>query len=313
MNKAKKKFLGCVGLFLVAAMTAVAASIPTPVGAVSDSVTDTITVIVHNRYPAAAFSNVVNNQFVSDPINDIYVRYDNASRVQLKLGYYNEYEVLQETIVGDYIPTDLDPTLGIASGEVKFNINLNNFGGYNKYTLTAIVSGSGAYDEDIVSIYYSAVSPTFVKLAENGDPIINVAHDKGVANYEIQVYDLSGNPKFTTPIFYETPNAEDSGNKDFTLPFASYGIETGSYIVIVTPYNADGDEIIVDENVRLELNYTRPVAPDVPDTGRFLAELNISKADYVATGLLAFFGVAIVALVKMNRHTTKPAKKNRRR
>jgi len=48
-------------------------------------------------------------------------------------------------------------------------------------------------------------------------------------------------------------------------------------------------------------DFIRPIAPDVPDTGRFSESLNIASTDYLATGLLIFFSSAIAALFLLNR------------
>ena len=307
MNRAKKKLFGFLGLVFVAVMTVIATAIPTPSAGATSSATDIIRVIVHNRYPAVTITEPANNHIFATASPEIDISYDNISKVALKLTFEDEDGISHDVNLTNIVPSDeeLDPELGIASGSVASVINdLNNYGGYNKYTLTVTGSGSGAFAEDIITFYYASVAPTYDSAdANTGDPIINIAHDAGVGSYSIQVYQ-NGVAKFETPISYTVPNPGYNGSKNFTLPFASYGLESGNYEVVVTPYDLDGEEMEIDENIKLDFTYTRPVTPDVPNTGFLTNNLTISEADYVITGLMIFFGSAIAALIIINRKKT---------
>ena len=60
------------------------------------------------------------------------------------------------------------------------------------------------------------------------------------------------------------------------------------------------------------VTYTAPAAPDIPDTGRFLGNLNIAESDYVITALIAFSGAIFVAFLLLG-HKKKDYRKNLRR
>ncbi len=91
------------------------------------------------------------------------------------------------------------------------------------------------------------------------------------------------------------------------IPVEKYG--TGNYEIIVKYYDKDGNLIGIGS--RFEIVVDKIPSAGAPDTGGPFQNLEISRADYLATGLLVFFVFAIVAfgVVLRGRKTTKSAKK----
>lgn len=201
---------------------------------------------------------------------------------------------------------------------------------YNKYILHVESFSPIGYDEDFIEFYYVPAILSQTGSADvTQDPVVDVIYDEGVAKLEVMPVDSDGNPLFDEPVVITLePDAETgkypAGSKSVTLPFGSYGLETGDYSVVVTAYKQtsepatddDGNPAMDDDgnpvmNYGYEVLpspydtfgvvYVQPAAPDVPDTGRFLGKLNIAQSDYVITGVIAFVGVIMAAFVVLGR------------
>ncbi|MBR0488486.1 hypothetical protein IJJ39_02325 [Candidatus Saccharibacteria bacterium] len=99
------------------------------------------------------------------------------------------------------------------------------------------------------------------------------------------------------------------GGGEVRIPIEDYG--TGSYEVIVKYYDKDGNLIGIGSSFTFYVD--RIPNAGAPDTGGLFHNLDISRADYLATGLIVFFVFAVVALgvVMRSRKTTKSSKKRR--
>ena len=95
-----------------------------------------------------------------------------------------------------------------------------------------------------------------------------------------------------------------------TLPFGSYGLKSGDYIVKILTYDENG-EIIDSPWDEFKVTYVEPAAPNIPNTGRFLGNLNIAQSDYAITALIAFSGVLFIAFLLLG-HKKKDYRKNYR-
>ena len=94
------------------------------------------------------------------------------------------------------------------------------------------------------------------------------------------------------------------------IPFDQYGISEGEYTLVIQPFNS-ADEALFD-TVVLNINYTGEediVVPSTADTGGMFKNLNISRADYLITGLGLFLIVGIGGIVFIHKH----GKSNKRR
>ena len=85
----------------------------------------------------------------------------------------------------------------------------------------------------------------------------------------------------------------DDLDDDVTLPFEENDVPEGTYRIVVTSYDDNGDQL--GEPKTINYSYEKEKAPIVPDTGSFAEHLNVSKTDYLIVGLAAA-GFAIIAL-----------------
>ena len=264
-----------------------------------------------------------------------------------------------EIPMSEIIPQDLDASLEIASGSFEYDFNLatctvgylgaeyvlpscqkTRAGGlqlaaanlpiddekltYNHYYLHAETSSPVGYDEDDIEFFYVPAIVRVVGTDENNNPILEVEFDDGVSGTEFDIYDENGNKINDEPFYVANDNKDNdeyvAGKKTFTLDLGSYGAKTGKYLVKLTAFDENGEEIIAPYDQLIEgkydavvIDYEAPEAPEVPDTGRFLSSLNISTEDYVITSVIAFITVGIIILMFTTRKVKKDYRKNLKR
>ena len=114
-----------------------------------------------------------------------------------------------------------------------------------------------------------------------------------------QLRDSNGNfigDKFT--VNTSTPDA--GGTMDLMIDFGSLNLASGDYTIYIQGFDgfdASGDLI---DTASVKFRYDAP-SPKVPDTGSLLSALNISRVDYLITGLIGFVAISIVALIAIRR------------
>lgn len=110
----------------------------------------------------------------------------------------------------------------------------------------------------------------------------------------VSVYDADGNLLFTVENGYS-----DQG---FTIPME--GLEYGDYTGTIMYRNAAGE--LVGDTMPFQIIYN-PETPVVPDTGNFFQGLNLTREDYLISGLAIFAAVSVLAfwLVKRNKSNRK--------
>ena len=318
MRNTTKKFLGLVGLALVVLLTIVAYLMPTE-GAYADEFAgrDTlrITVIGQEEYASVVIDSPTTEEPSTSSKVPVTFTYINASRVNFTLKYNDEDGNPVEVALESFVPDDIDPETGYASGTSTITPDLRSFG-YGIYVLTADAESSiGDSTGDSIEIeYVPAILEQTGADEETNDPIVDVAHDEGIKKIEIMPVDEEGNPLLDEPFVIEiTPDSDGnypSGTITATLPFTSNGLTTGDYTLLVTAYNED-DEELYSPRPTFPAEYTQPLAPDVPNTGAFAGALNIAKSDYVITALLVFSIASIAALRILYRKKTHYRKHTR--
>ena len=258
--------------------------------------------------------------------------------------------ILKEIPLEEVIPPDLDPTFDYASGTQEYDIDLaickikfNEtqydipncvatrttspmlFGGffapidneklvYNHYWLLAESYSPVGYATDEIEFYYVPAYLVQTGADEvNGDPEIDVYYDQDVAKLGLEIYDKNGKLLSKEPIILENEDQEGyaEGKQSLTLPFGAMGLASGDYYVKILAYDLDG-EIMESPYDTFKVTYAQPSTPDVPDTGGFLGNLNITKSDYVITGIIVFTAAVIVGFVVISRNKKKDYRKNYR-
>lgn len=176
------------------------------------------------------------------------------------------------------------------------------------------------------------------------DPIVHIEMGDDVKNGQLVIFDKNGKPIFgdseTDKGQFPAINIEgwtsgNNGKLDVTLPFKKNGIPTGEYTAVLIAYgeknegeenaptialatehfsySATGGNLPIGptdpDDPNKPVNPTdpeKPVTPETPDTGlNLFKDLNISRADYIITGLIAFGMVTAFAAFLMIRRSKR--------
>ncbi len=324
MVKARKRLLGIIGLLLVALMTVLAYFLPTENAFAKGAGTDTVQVVVHSSTttPAVEISSPATGVISTSPLVTTAFTFDNTSYVEVWLGFDDDEGNPQSIQLPSFSPNGgaIDPnTIYTGDGSVTINLAEHSLS-YNDYILTLKSVSSAGYDEDSIEFFYI---PSNVKQSgtdkETNDPIIDIEYDAGVGKIEIMPVDDEGNDLFDKPVSVIVEPGEEgyeSGSKSVTLPFASYGLESGGYTIFVTAYSVTGEgddveyEVLFSPVSVFEVEYTSPSAPSVPDTGVFSGGTSIARTDLIATAIIIFVSILIFISVTVLRPKKKNYRKN---
>ncbi len=317
MRKTKKQLLGLAGLAVVGIMTAVACTIPAPDAAAAegDEVSSEegassetgvgVEVQILSGNPRVSTTSIADGDWITNGEPEIATSYERVSHIFYNLKYTGRDGKTTEYTLPDFTPTD-------ESGIHKFTLDLSRYGGYGTYVLTTSATGYNGTNpqDDVVSFTYSAAVTTVESTpAENGEPIINVEVNNEVEKIYVQAYDKKGNPIFVDKDGNETPVAlkrsdldPETGKFRVQLPFEKYGAQPGEYTVIVEAQD-DANTVIAMNTVVVKY---APGSPDVPNTGMLNGnEFNITRVDFLLTGLIAFAVVAGFAIALVFRNSRR--------
>lgn len=212
----------------------------------------------------------------------------------------------------------LIPT-GAASAKT-IDIDASEYG-YGKYIVSVKGVGyDGVYDEDSVLFYYLPVYAEEEVDSVTGKHYVNMEYavDNGeteegeeltgeVARIIINVYDKDGKlVEALSPIEVLPPVTK------VEIPFAAKELPSGTYTISVSAYGIDGGELY--KPYVLTTEYKAAEVPDAgaPDTGGLFQNLNISKEDYLVSGLIIFFVLGIVAFGIVARNKKTDSRRHRR-
>ena len=308
MQKTRKKLIGLLCLAVVAVMTILAYFIPAENASAADSHTDVIRVVVYSQYPSATITSPENESQSVSPITNVKFNYENSETVTFTLNYTDPEGDTHTVDLPNYTPSSLDPEFNYASGSDEFLIDLTSLWfGYGDYTLTigSYSAIGGATGDSVEFSYLPTIVTQTGASAENNDPEVKVEYDDGVAQIVLQAYDENGNPLFDEPIIVNVPEPYDAGETSLTLPFGSYGAQSGNYEVVPTSYTVDpatGDLVEIPAPRRsFKVSYTQPDAPEVPNTGRFTSASGIARGDLAITGIIIFSCIAGCAIFFASR------------
>lgn len=136
----------------------------------------------------------------------------------------------------------------------------------------------------------------------DGNIVRTLEVDRGTGR--VDVFDANGNLLFSV----------ENGYKNGRLTIPMEGLPYGDYTGLITFRDANGK--LVGGTIKVIIRYYGKTII-VPDTGSFFQGLNISREDYLITGLIVFMIIGVVAfgVMKRNRktnHQTKVNGKNRR-
>ena len=122
---------------------------------------------------------------------------------------------------------------------------------------------------------------------ENGNLVRIIVADRDSG--EAKVYDKDGNLLFTVPDGFK--------NGEVSVPMS--GLDSGLYTAVIAFKNSFG-RTVATKTIKIRYDAKSIV---VPDTGSFFMGLNISREDYLITGLAVFMILGVVAfgIVAKNR------------
>ena len=279
-----------MGVFAVAKPVMAANTLPLDYNK-STSADVTIRLIVAGEAPTIDIENPLDGAVFIGKEFPVTISYTDSSSLEYEL-----IHVAKDGTKTTYpLPADIVAEEGVATGTKDFKINVDNYGGqFGQYILNAKAIGSGTA---IDSVSFRIILFDFYVKGieeETNNPIITIPENPDVYKALIQIFDEDGNAIFDEPIEQVLTKGADT---DVTLPLAKYGVPKGTYRILATPYDEDGN--IIDLNVERTVEYEPAPAPEVPDTGGFLGSLNLSRQDMVSTGLAllficGFFGILLI-------------------
>ena len=312
MKKTQKKFLGLLGLLLVAAVTMFAVFLPGPEATATSSVTDTVVVRVIGGSPnVEIIGDLKDKGNTVYPKQDIAVNYENVEHLTITIKYTDRDGVVHTATLFDQ-----DMTEAPGSVPISLDLSADDFG-YGDYVITAKGKGfDGVVDESSISFSYIPITAELVENKDTGDPTIVLEYDPDngtpeddgkVSKIEINIYDENGNLVKPSPIIVYAPT------KEVILPFSEYGIPSGKYRIELKAFDRHDNELYKAH--WLYYDYSTIPVPDTsgddaktPDTGEILHGMNISRSDYLLTGLMIFLIVGVGGAVFIVRRDRKSKK-----
>ncbi len=306
MQKTKKQILGIAGLLAVGVMTTIACSLPAPDAAAIDASSAgdvNINVNIQEGNTRIQLVKPLDGSAFVDSSIEVSSNYEDASKLEYYLSYTKDDGTEEEVNVrNQFVQSG-------TSGTDTFTLDLNPYG-YRKLKLRAVAYGAGSTTrEDSVAFDYSAIIANFQGIDKNGDPILNTEVSEKVEQVRVQVYDKNGKPLFVNangqeePVLLNRSAIDPATGKNIisALPFGKYGAAPGEYTAVISAYDASSNIISM---VTLDTKYAIET-PDTPNTGSTLfGNLNISRLDYLLTGLIAFgiaAGFAVYLVQRKNR------------
>lgn len=312
MKGKKKQLLGFVGLALVFAMTAIAYSLPAP-GAAAQDLNISVTVTDDGEEGSARIISPAQDSVFIGRTTTLSMSYRKIRSMSttVKCTDKSGAEVYNKTE-----NVALDGVTGVVNKAVEVPMAEGDV------SCVAEMSATGLSNEpynDSVSFTFRAMSlinpgtedgpvkppvnpdepcegPTCGKVDKDNNPIVEGVVSDDVEKVTVQVYDADNNPIFVDKDGNETPlvttkDALKDGKLLITLPMSEYDAKPGKYVAIFTATNSD-DKVISTNTYWFE--YMPKV--EAPGTGSIFKDLNLSRADYLLTGLVAFGAAAGFAL-----------------
>ena len=230
MRKAKKNFLGALGLTAVAATTIYASTLGVPgaSAATLSSITDTLQVRVVSP-EASVIMSPLQDVLLEAPLYEFNVAYENVSKVLVKLTRVGASSTEPIT----YTILEADPDF--QAGEQTLSIDLTNYGGYGHYILSS--EGIDVYGLHVSqqSVELTYASPTTVNPDGSIEVPVPSSPEKPVSSATAYIYDANGNLVATIDI----DNPGDVQN----INLNDLGLPDGVYTIELVYKDENGDEI----------------------------------------------------------------------
>lgn len=331
MKRTHKKILGFFGLAVVAATTVFAAFLPAPEtqATTQNTVVDSLTVRVIGTTPLLKIQGIEPGSTITSSSQHLTVPYENVNKFNLNVKYTGADNVarnftLVEALVNyapDQLTLDIDFLTGQYNYSYKYSDELGNLNdvtgagvmpyyGYGDYIFEAI--GEGFDEEPAYSSLSFAYDPVDANISydeNSGNIVIDLDYDTTsgsgqVGWVEVYIHQGDKNGKLVNPI----PIIIRSPIKSYEFNPVDYGMEPGEYTFEVIAYSNDGKMLY--KPMFWTLNY-QVEDVDIPDTGGLFGNVNISKTDYLITGLTIFFLVGISSAIFIARRNNKNTRRKK--
>lgn len=306
MKKTKKRVLGLLSLVLVAIVTVFAALLPSPgTSAATNSVTDTIVVRVVGDVPRVEITGLESGADITKPDVSFTFDYENVEYVNVYLYYTDDQGITHQYTIVDSFFADYEP--GTYQPPITLDLLAEDYG-YGYYVVEVEGIGyNGVIDTDLIDFTFYPVTGEIDESEDDGLTYLDLNYDTSneeIDTIKINIYDENGNlVSEISPITVEAPGER------VELPFSENNLPTGNYRIEITAYN-DAGELLYGKPYTLYYYYE---AIPVPDTGALFENLNISKTDYLITGLLIFLSAAGLGIVFVAKNKNSKARLGRKR
>lgn len=320
MQKTKKQLLGFAGLAAVGVMTAVACALP---AAAAEDVPPSaggnteVTITVRSGVNNVSITSPADASVVTDPNVAVTYSYEETTNVKTYVEYKDSSNKIVRELVDNFTPTDSQ-----VYGTRTINLDVTKYSAKEKdYKVIVVATDQyGGSKEDTITFSYRAMTAEVEeKPSSNGDPITNIRVNGEVQQILVSVYDKNGKPLFVNKDGKEVPlvlTRDDidpvTGAITTILPFAEYNANDGQYTIVVSAYDGkseDGAALISMITLAADYALIKPVDPNLPETppntGFAIGDLNISRVDYLITGLIVFGTVAGFALYLVYRKSRR--------
>lgn len=318
--------MGLIGLAIVAAITAIAFALPNPEASATDGGEDSVTITVtveEQQVERMARAEIVSPVSGSTLVNrelTVQFKYWNTTSANVTLTLEKK-DGTTETVS---LPVSGEDCRINGNGICTITYDMSRYP-FTDTTPNAVMNfrvdvtpkyNGQAGVGDNVEFFYRAATVKYEGIVDSAtkDPYVSIDLNDAVDHIKVQAYRVDGDGK---PVFAKdgvemplelTREQLEAYGGQLRLPFTEYGAEAGYYVVVVMAYNADGDLIaIATDTVPYKVD-GQPGdgsnTPGVPGTGSIWRDLNISRADYLTVGLLAFgmvTGFAIYLIVRRSK------------
>ncbi len=291
MQIARKHLLGLGCLAIVGAITAFATTLPT--GAVSTGGSVNIMVEVYASSSETIIHKPQDGEIFNTPTITFSETHSHAKLVKYYLKKLNidgsvawTKEIEDQRIEGSDV-----------NGTTTFDLDMTENGGPGNYIFESDLVGSDNVPlKDSVRFTYAAIQAEDPTVSPTGASVsYRVNYTSGVKSLTYQIFDAN-DKAVSEPINVNTTDPENGGHMDIEIDVTNLDMASGKYKILTIGFGEeDGAGMNIGSSI-VTFDYTSPDSPNVPDTGSLLAALNISRSDYLITGIVGFTAISIAAL-----------------
>ena len=291
MKIARKHALGLGCLAIVGAITAFAFTLPTGAVSVGGEVEIMVEVYSSNS------ETIINKPQDGEVFSESQITFSETHSHAQTVSYYlkklkSDGSVEWKKEITDQKISGLD-----VNGTTTFTLDMDEWGGTGVYVFESELFGTdGTTHTDHVQFTYAAISAEDPEVSSDQTIVTyRVNYTAGVKSLTYQLFD-SNNNAISEPITVNTTNPVTGGYMDIQIDITKLEMESGKYQILTIGHSGENGTGLTIGSALVKFDYTAPDSPNVPDTGSLFTSLNISRADYLITGILGFTAISVAAL-----------------